>query len=59
MVGDHISKPLKVSKVLRIKRCPEKSLYLTRDKTAKQTIAIKGTKGYSSLPQNGGHHQIL
>lgn len=45
MVGDHISKPLKVSKVLRIKRCPEKSLYLTRDKTAKQTIAIKGTKG--------------
>lgn len=48
MVGDHISKPSKVSKVLRIKRCPEKSLYLTRDKTAKQTIAIKGTKGYSS-----------
>ena len=52
-MGDHISKPSKVSKVLRIKRCPEKSLYLTRDKTAKQTIAIKGTKGYSSWPQNG------
>ena len=59
VVGDHISKSLKVSKVLRIKRCPEKSLYLTRDKTAKQTIAIKGIKGYSSLLQNGNHRQIL